>query len=94
MHGNINLAQAGARGMAARTEARHRRHEAAAVRIQAALRMMQARRHLLHVQAAVRIIQAAYRGRTARALATEMRCGIFTFTGCCEHAYQSTWLNC
>ena len=68
------VAQAGARGMAARALARRLRGEAAAVRVQAAWRRHAARARFLRVRSAVLAIQAAYRGLTARAVAADLRC--------------------
>lgn len=65
--------QAGARGMAARSEARKRRRTHAATVVQAALRMHLARQQYLHTRRAIVTIQAGYRGRAARQYTKDIR---------------------
>ena len=60
--------------MAARSLAWRLRGEAAALRIQSAWRRHVARARFLRVQRAVLAIQAAYRGLTARHVASDLRC--------------------
>ena len=60
--------------MLARAEARRARRLQAAVRLQTAYRMHAARRNFLRVRQAVLTIQAAARGKTARATALDLRC--------------------
>lgn len=61
--------------MLARAEARRARRLKAAIQLQTAYRMHAARRDFLRVRAAVLTIQAAARGKTARATALDLRCG-------------------
>ena len=79
-------AQAGARGLLARREARRLRQLAAATRIQAAARAFIVRSRFLRKRAAVLRIQAAYRGHTARSVVTDLRCSALCsacrFVGC------------
>lgn len=71
--GEVDVVQAGARGMAARAEARRRRHTHAATVVQAALRMHLARQQYLHTRRAIITIQAGYRGRAARRYTKDIR---------------------
>lgn len=66
--------QAGARGMAARSDARRRRRTHAATVVQSALRMHLARQRYLHTRRAIVAIQAGYRGRAARKYTKDIRC--------------------
>jgi IQ calmodulin-binding motif len=66
--------QAGARGMAARSDARRRRRTHAATVVQSALRMHLARQRYLQTRRAIIAIQAGYRGRAARKYTKDIRC--------------------
>ena len=68
------MVQAGARGMAARTEARKRRHTKAATTIQAAVRMHRQRQEFLRARRAAISIQAGWRGHQGRAYAKAIAC--------------------
>jgi IQ calmodulin-binding motif len=65
--------QAGARGMAARSDARQRRRTHAATVVQSALRMHLARQRYLQTRRAIIAIQAGYRGRAARKYTKDIR---------------------
>lgn len=66
--------QAAARGMAARKEARNRRNNRAAVKIQSAVRMHRDRVAFLRTRKAAITIQAAWRGRQDRIYAHSIAC--------------------
>ncbi len=61
--------------MAARSEARKRRHTHAATVVQSALRMHLARKQYQQTRRAIVAIQAGYRGRRARQYTKDIRCG-------------------
>ncbi len=65
--------QAWSRGMSARTEARRRRHERAATKVQTLWRRHVARVQYMRIRRAALAIQAAWRGKQARAVAADLR---------------------
>lgn len=69
----LGFVQSGARGMLARSRARHLRQQKAALRIQTAWRMALQRFKFLQTRQAITIIQSAWRGHTARSVALERR---------------------
>jgi IQ calmodulin-binding motif len=79
--------QAGARGMAARSDARRRRRTHAATVVQSALRMHLARQQYLQTRRAIIAIQAGYRGRAARKYTKDIRCAP-SICLCCNGSQQ------
>ena len=74
--------QAWARGMSARTEARTRRYERAATKVQTAWRRHVALVQFVRVRSAALVVQAAWRGKQARAVAADLRYCLYPRPSC------------